>query len=297
MFQSTLCYIEKDGKYLMLHRTKKEADANKGKWIGVGGKFLENESPEECLLREVFEETGLTLENWQYRGIVTFVSDRWEGEHMHLFTADRFSGTLTQSDEGELEWIDKNELEKLTLWEGDRIFLRLLERGVPFFSLKLSYMGDELDGAWLNGRNLDRSALLVSSCLLGNRCRYDGAGRMDERVTALWDKYVLIPVCPEAAGGLPIPRPSSEIKEGRVFDRVGNDVTEQYECGAQTALKLARTFKCAGAVLKSNSPSCGCGRIYDGSFSGRTVKGDGVTAALLKENGVAVYTENETEKL
>ena len=148
---TTLCYIERGDEYLMLHRVKKENDLNRDKWIGLGGKFEKDESPEECLLREVREESGLTLTSWRYRGIVTFVSDTWPTEYMHLFTADGFEGEMCTCDEGELEWIKKSELLKLTLWEGDKIFLRLLDSGEPFFSLKLKYRGDELIFAALNG--------------------------------------------------------------------------------------------------------------------------------------------------
>ena len=148
---STLIYVERGDEYLMLHRTKKENDLNRDKWIGIGGKFEENESPEDCMLREAREETGLTLTSWRYRGIVTFLSDRWETEYMHLFTADGYSGTLRQCDEGDLAWIKKSELLKLRLWEGDKIFLRLLDSDEPFFSLKLKYEGDTLVLAVLNG--------------------------------------------------------------------------------------------------------------------------------------------------
>ena len=154
MISSTLCYIEKDGKYLMLHRVKKETDANKDKWIGVGGKFEEGESPEDCVRREVTEETGLTLTDFVYRGIVTFVSDRWEGEFMHLFTATGFEGEIKDCDEGVLEWISKDELLRLPMWEGDRIFLNLIAAPCPFFSLKLRYEGERLAGAWLNGKSI-----------------------------------------------------------------------------------------------------------------------------------------------
>lgn len=141
---TTLCYIEKDDCYLMLHRVKKENDANHDKWIGVGGKFEPGEMPEECLLREVKEETGLTLTQYRFRGIVTFVSDEWETEYMHLFTADAYSGDLKACDEGELVWVKKAEIEKLNIWEGDKIFLRLLQENGGFFSLKLRYEGENL---------------------------------------------------------------------------------------------------------------------------------------------------------
>lgn len=154
MINSTLCYIEKDNKYLMLHRIKKENDINKDKWIGIGGRFEDKESPEECILREVKEETGLTLDELSYRAIITFVSDRWETEYMHLFTSESFSGELTECNEGNLEWIDKNELLTKNLWEGDIIFLKLIEKDIPFFSLKLEYNGEKLIKAVLNGKDI-----------------------------------------------------------------------------------------------------------------------------------------------
>ena len=153
---STLIYLERDGRYLMLHRTKKENDLNRDKWIGVGGKFEPGESPAERMLREAREETGLTLTRWRYRGIVTFVSDVWETEYMHLFTADAWTGELKACDEGELEWIDKRALLSLRLWEGDKLFLRLLDSGEPFFSLKLRYEGERLACAALNGKPLPK---------------------------------------------------------------------------------------------------------------------------------------------
>ena len=156
MIQSTLCYIENDrGQYFMLHRVKKENDANHDKWIGIGGKFEDGESPEECVCRETLEETGLTLTEYRYRGLVTFVSDRWETEYMHLFTATGYTGTLRECDEGVLEWIGKADLMALPHWEGDRIFLDLLDRDVPFFSLKLRYEGETLRQAVLNGEELE----------------------------------------------------------------------------------------------------------------------------------------------
>ena len=144
MKNTTLCYIEQDDKYLMLHRVKKEHDENHDKWIGVGGKFEDGESPEDCLLREVKEETGLTLKTFSYRGLVTFVSDEYGTEYMHLFTATEYEGELQDCEEGELVWIPKTDMEKLNLWEGDKVFLRLLDESKEFFSLKLTYRGDTL---------------------------------------------------------------------------------------------------------------------------------------------------------
>ncbi len=152
MLNTTLCYLERGEAYLMLHRVKKEHDLNRDKWIGVGGKFEEGESPEDCLLRETREETGLTLTEYRYRGLVTFVSDRWPTEYMHLFTATGWTGEPHGCDEGDLQWIAKRDLLSLPMWAGDRIFLRLLEEGAPFFSLKLRYEGERLAEAVLNGR-------------------------------------------------------------------------------------------------------------------------------------------------
>ena len=134
---TTLCYIEKDDSYLMLHRVSKKNDENKDKWIGIGGHFEEGESPEDCLL--------------------TFVSDVWGTEYMCLYTADGYSGEMISCNEGVLEWIKKEDLLKLNLWEGDKIFLKLLQENAPFFSLKLVYKGDELTEAVLNGENLKKS--------------------------------------------------------------------------------------------------------------------------------------------
>lgn len=157
MKNTTLCYIEKEGKYLMLHRIRKKNDENHDKWIGIGGKFEEKESPEDCVLREAREETGLTLTDYRYRGIVTFVSDCYPTEYMHLFTATAYEGTLRDDcDEGVLDWIDKKNLLALPMWEGDRIFLRLLEEDTSFFSLKLVYEGDTLVRAVLNGSPIEQ---------------------------------------------------------------------------------------------------------------------------------------------
>lgn len=153
---TTLCYIEKENSYLMLHRVKKENDINKDKWIGIGGHFEKAESPEECLLREVKEETGLTLNSYRFRGLVTFVTLQGVAEYMCLFTSNDFSGELTTCDEGELEWVKKERFTELNLWKGDYIFLRLLEEREEFFSLKLVYDGDKLIEAELDGNKMER---------------------------------------------------------------------------------------------------------------------------------------------
>lgn len=150
---TTLCYIERDGAYLMLHRVKKEKDINKDKWIGVGGHFEEGESPEECLLREVAEETGLKLTDYRLRGVITFSTESYPVEYMFLYTAEGFLGTMHACDEGDLEWVPKEQVYELPIWEGDKIFFRLLEERRDFFSLKLRYVGDTLAEAVLDGKD------------------------------------------------------------------------------------------------------------------------------------------------
>lgn len=305
MINTTLCYVEQDGKYLMLHRVKKKNDINHDKWIGIGGKFEKGESPEDCLLREAREETGLTLTRWRYRGIVTFLSaPHAEAEYMHLFTADRFEGTLKVCDEGDLAWVEKERLPELTLWEGDRIFLRLLLEDAPFFSLKLTYDGDRLAEALLNGRPCDalrcpseKEPLLLSACLAGLACRYDGNRQPLPQLAALAERYALLPLCPEQLGGLPTPRAPAECRDGGVWNRDGDDVTDAFRRGAEEVLALCRTLGCKKALLKERSPSCGCGQIYDGSFSGTLIPGSGVTARLLEENGMTICGESRWEAL
>ena len=153
MIHSTLCYITRGSDVLMLHRIKKKNDVNKDKWIGIGGKFEENESPDECLLREAWEETGLRLTSWRCRGIVTFLTNGpWDGEYMYLFTADGFEGTLKECEEGDLQWVSRDFLSSLPQWEGVRIFLDLLLTDAPLFLLKLRYDGDKLVEAVLDGK-------------------------------------------------------------------------------------------------------------------------------------------------
>lgn len=307
MLNTTLCYIRQGDQYLMLHRVKKKNDINHHKWIGIGGKFEELESPEDCLLREVLEETGLTLTSWQYRGIVTFVAER-DAQYMHLFTADGFCGQLKTCEEGDLEWVPIKKLPELPIWEGDKIFLRLLEEDAPFFSLKLTYDGDRLIEAVLDGVPLEarqaapvscgreREPLLISACLMGLGCRYDGACRKTEGLEALSRKYHLIPICPEQLGGLATPRAPAEQREGRVITKDGTDVTAPFYAGAQAVGQLADWYGCRKALLKERSPSCGHGQIYDGSFSGKLTAGSGITARLLKEKGLEVLGESRWEE-
>ena len=177
---STLCYMEKDGKYLMLHRTVKKNDANMDKWIGVGGHFEADESPEECLLREVREETGYRLTSWRFRGIVTFVSGDGVTEYMHLFTADGFEGEPIACDEGQLEWVDIGQVWKLNIWEGDKIFFRLIDEDVPFFSLKLVYNGSGgLVSAALNGEAMELFDILNEDGTRSGLVRERGVAHRD----------------------------------------------------------------------------------------------------------------------
>ena len=154
MIQTTICYLEKDGLVLLLHRVKKKEDMNAGKWIGVGGHVEEGETPEDCILREFWEETGLTLTQFEKRGIVRFTFDRWPEEEMHLYTATDYAGELHACDEGELKWVSREFLNELPKWEGDQIFLDLLWQDAPFFLLKLRYEGDKLIEAVLNGKKI-----------------------------------------------------------------------------------------------------------------------------------------------
>ena len=154
MLNTTLCYVTRGDEVLMLHRVKKKNDINQDKWIGIGGKFEGEETPDECLLREAKEETGLTLTSWRCRGVVTFLSDTYEGEYMYLFTADGFEGELTDCPEGDLQWVSREFVDSLPTWEGDKIFLDLLWKDAPVFLLKLRYEGEKLAEAVLDGKRI-----------------------------------------------------------------------------------------------------------------------------------------------
>jgi len=155
MKKTTLCYIERDNQYLMLHRVKKKNDLNQDKWIGIGGHFEAGETAEDCVLREAKEETGLTLTSYRLRGVIEFISDRWEAEAMYLFTADGFAGEMIDCNEGNLEWVDKERLIDLKLWEGDYIFLKLLDKRETYFDMRLVYEDDRLVEAVLDGKEME----------------------------------------------------------------------------------------------------------------------------------------------
>lgn len=298
MINTTLIHIEKDGKYLMMHRTKKENDINKEKWIGIGGKILENESPYTCALREAYEETGLMIKDLTYRGIVTFVSDVEEGEYMHLFSSEKFEGELRQSSEGVLEWIKIQDLYSKNIWEGDRIFLRLLENREPFFDLRLEYKKDKLISATLNGKVIvGKEKLAVSACLLGTPCRYDGKAKPCAEITRLSEHFDFLPICPECAGGLPTPREPAEIKGDRVVTLSGKDVTNEYKKGAEYATALTYAHWCRYALLKKNSPSCSSNSVYDGTFTGKLVCGEGITVQEMKKANICIFDEDGIDEL
>ena len=152
---TTLCYIERDGCWLMMHRVKKARDENAGKWIGIGGHLEKDESPEECVLREIREETGLAVSHLKLRGLLTFILPAWGNEMTFLYTAETKEEALPECPEGELRWIPLREIERLTLWEGDRLFLKLLSEDAPFFLMKLEYCGDRLERAYVNGAAIE----------------------------------------------------------------------------------------------------------------------------------------------
>ncbi len=286
----------------MMHRVKKKNDVNKDKWIGIGGHFEDTESPYDCIIREAKEETGLSLIAPEYRGLITFASPGYETEQMHLFLCSSFSGELrTDCEEGDLAWITKDTLYALPMWEGDKLFLDLLHQKVPFFSLKLIYDAQGiLRFHELHFTGNTRPPMLISACLLGSACRYDGKTKPlpDEDIRRLSENYILIPVCGEVMGGLPVPRIPAEVQtDGSVRRRDGVDVTAAYRQGANEILRIARLTGASIALLKARSPSCGKGNLYDGTFSGTLNRGNGITAQTLLENGIRVYTEEELASL
>ncbi len=298
MLHTTLCYIEKGNKYLMLHRTKKEKDCNRDKWIGIGGKLEKGETPKQCILREAKEETGLSLISPEYRGIVYFISDKYENECMHLFKAKQFVGTLTECDEGDLEWIEKRRLRDMTVWEGDKLFLELLETDCDFFNMALNYEGEKLVSHAVNfEKSNERPTVLLSACILGADCKYNGGNNYRDGIFDLFTKYNVIPICPETAGGLVRPREPSEKVGNRVLSKSGKDVTAEFKKGADVTLEIAKNHNAVYAVLKAKSPSCGCGVIYDGSFTGNVIPGNGVTAELLLKCGIKIYNETNWRSL
>lgn len=247
---STLCYIEQDGKYLMLHRTVKKNDVNKDKWIGVGGHFEADESPEECVLREVKEETGYTLTSYRYCGIVTFVSGNGVTEYMSLFTADGFEGEPIPCDEGELCWLPKEEVWNLNLWEGDRIFFRLLEEEKEFFSLKLVYDGkDGLEQAVLNGRPMELFDILDEKS--GEK-----TGLVRERGVA------------HRLGS-----PHETVHIWIVKEHIPEDESEQNASGKKYDILLQKRSQ-----IKDSNPGC-----YDISSAGHMDAGDGIMESALRE--------------
>lgn len=185
---TTLCYIEKDGKYLMLLRNVKKDDGSLNKWIGVGGKLEHNEAPDECARREILEETGLTALNLIPRGVVTFISDMWESEYMFLYSVTEFSGTLILCDEGELHWIDKSDVFQLKLWDGDRIFLHMMMENSPYFEMKLIYRGERLNKCVINGKDAELFDIMNED---GSPANYV-AERNYAHLTGLWHNTVHI---------------------------------------------------------------------------------------------------------
>lgn len=221
---------------------------------------------------------------------------------MHLFMAHTFEGTLREDcEEGDLQWISREHLMELPMWEGDRIFLNLLPQDVPFFLLKLIYDAEgNLLSHDLRFTADTRKPLLISACLLGTVCRYDGKTKPlpQNILSALAEKYILIPVCGEVLGGLPTPRIPAEIQSnGSVLRRDGIDVTKAYKQGAEEVLKYAALTGAKTALLKARSPSCGCGAVYDGTFTGTLCSGNGITAQMLLDNGVSVFTEEQLGEL
>ena len=272
---STLCYIEKDGKYLMLHRTVKKNDVNKDKWIGVGGHFEADESPEECLLREVKEETGYTLTSWRFRGIVTFVSGDGVTEYMHLFTADGFEGEPVPCDEGQLEWVDIAQVWKLNIWEGDKIFFRLMDEDEPFFSLKLVYDGKSgLTAATLNGEPMELFDILNEDGTKTGLVRERGVAHRDGSLHETVHTWIVRRA--DAAAADDTQKASGQASEDRDLPREEN----RWEVLLQKR-----------SATKDSNPGC-----YDISSAGHLASGDppleGALRELQEELGISARAED-----
>lgn len=279
---TTLCYVERGGSYLMLHRVSKKNDVNKDKWIGIGGHFEEGESPEECLLREAYEETGLRLTSWKFRGIVTFVAEGWPPEYMCLYTADGFEGELTDCNEGVLEWVPKSEVTKLNLWEGDKIFLKLLAEDASFFSMKLTYRGDVLTGAWLDGKEME----------LFDVCDETGAvtGKVTERSVAhtagLMHRTAHIWVVRERAvsDGEAVDCKLPETKDTRQKEEIAVDAAAVTKAVEQKEKKTNENRSRYELLMQKRSgrknsfPGC-----YDVSSAGHVQAGDDYLESALRE--------------
>lgn len=264
---STLCYMEKDGKYLMLHRTVKKHDVNKDKWIGVGGHFEVDESPEECLLREVREETGYRLTSWRFRGIVTFVSGDGVTEYMHLFTADGFEGQPIECDEGQLEWVDIAQVWKLNIWEGDKIFFRLIDENVPFFSLKLVYNGSGgLVSASLNGEPMELFEILNEDGTKSGLVRERGVAHRDGSLHETVHTWIVR---------------RAEVDPGQSVD---GEFT-----GGKTRWEVLLQKRSA---VKDSNPGC-----YDISSAGHLSAGDTPLEGALRELREELGVEAEAEDL
>ena len=279
---STLCYMEKDGKYLMLHRTVKKNDVNKDKWIGVGGHFEADESPEECLLREVREETGYRLTSWRFRGIVTFVSGDGVTEYMHLFTADGFEGEPGACDEGQLEWVDIAQVWKLNIWEGDKIFFRLIDEDIPFFSLKLVYNGSGgLVSAALNGEPMELFDILNEDGTKSGLVRERGVAHRDGSLHETVHTWIVREADPAADGGKKEPEdPAGEEEKPLAGEKALTEKKKHWEVLLQKRSKI-----------KDSNPGC-----YDISSAGHLSSGDipleGALRELKEELGLRAERED-----
>ena len=291
---STLCYMEKDGKYLMLHRTVKKNDVNKDKWIGVGGHFEADESPEECLLREVREETGYRLTSWRFRGIVTFVSGDGVTEYMHLFTADGFEGEPIACDEGQLEWVDIAWVWKLNIWEGDKIFFRLIDENVPFFSLKLVYNGSGgLVSAVLNGEPMELFDILNEDGTRTGLVRERGVAHRDGSLHETVHTWIVRRAQQAAAdeGKRSSADAAAEEEKKTGTEEEKKTCTEEGKKAGTEEGKRWEVLLQKRSAIKDSNPGC-----YDISSAGHLSSGDialeGALRELKEELGVTASPED-----